>query len=171
MPPRLIAGNQGRVAPGTPNALRSQPSKNNQISAILGAIPGKGVFTVLNGPSCADGYSWWQVNYQGLTGWTPEGEKGVYWLEPLICGFQLPSRLRVGARGIVLPGLPNALRSQPSKRSLSALLGEIPSGATFAIISGPICADNLAWWQVNYAGLTGWTPEGEGETYWLDLSK
>jgi len=167
LPSRLVAGNQGRVVPGIPNALRSQPSKNNTTSTILGGIPSKGVFTVINGPTCADGYAWWQVNYNGVVGWTPEGENGVYWLEPLICGFRVPSRLQAGKRGIVLPGLPNALRGMPSKKAPSALLGEIPTGAVFDILSGPVCGDNLVWWQINYAGLVGWTPEGEGETYWL----
>lgn len=169
LPPRLTVGGRGRVPPGEPNALRSLPSKDAAISKVVGAIPGRGVFTVTNGPVCADGYTWWEVNYQGNIGWTPEGENVTYWLEPLICGFNLPSRLRAGTNARVTPGLPNAIRSQPSRNgSISAVLGEIPAAAVFAVLSGPQCGDGYVWWQVNYNGLIGWTPEGEGETYWLE---
>lgn len=170
LPPRLVVGAQGRVTPGPSNALRSQPSRDGRISAVIGSIPGGGVFTVLNGPACADGYAWWQVSYQGVVGWTPEGEGRTYWLEPLICGnFQLPSRLQPGGRGRVTPGLPNALRSYPSKdRTISAVLGEIPAGGVFTVLSGPVCGDGLAWWQVNFDGLIGWTAEGQASTYWLE---
>ena len=44
--------------------------------------PGK-VVLVTAGPRCDDkGLSWWKVNYQGVVGWTLEGEAQTYWLEP-----------------------------------------------------------------------------------------
>jgi hypothetical protein len=169
LPPRLIVGALARVTPGDPNALRAQPSKDNRVSPTVGVIPGGGIFTVINGPVCADGYAWWQASYQGVVGWTPEGEGATYWLEPLTCGLQVPSRLSAGQFGRVTPGLPNALRSQPSRdRNFSAILGEIPPGGIFRIIQGPQCGDGLAWWQVDYQGIIGWTAEGQGTTYWLE---
>lgn len=80
LPSRLIAGGQGRVLGSEPNNVRAEPTVN---SARLGEIPGEGVFVVLAGPVCADGYAWWQVDYNGLVGWTAEGEGSVYWLEPV----------------------------------------------------------------------------------------
>jgi uncharacterized protein YraI len=77
--PRLIVGGQGRVTPGVPNKLRSQPST---ASDEVGSMPGEAAFTVIGGPQCADGFTWWQVNYQGTVGWTASGNISEYWVEP-----------------------------------------------------------------------------------------
>jgi uncharacterized protein YraI len=80
VPPRLVIGGSGLVTPGVPNNLRQGPG---QSTAYLGEIPPGGVFEVLDGPRCASGLSWWQVRYNGLVGWTPEGDAADYWLAPL----------------------------------------------------------------------------------------
>jgi uncharacterized protein YraI len=78
-PPRLTVGGQGRITPGLPNKVRAAPS---MAAAQVGQIPGEGVFSVVGGPQCADGYRWWQVNYNGLVGWTASGTGSEYWVEP-----------------------------------------------------------------------------------------
>lgn len=75
---RLRVGEKGRVTPGDANNLREQPSTS---AARIGQIPGSGEFLILDGPVCAAGYAWWQVNYNGLIGWTVESGNGEYWLE------------------------------------------------------------------------------------------
>lgn len=80
LPPRLLIGQQARVVPGDPNNVRQQPTTS---ASRIGLIPGNSVFTVLDGPVCADGFTWWQVDYRGLVGWTAEGETTRYWLEPI----------------------------------------------------------------------------------------
>jgi hypothetical protein len=78
---RLVVGGLGRVVENLPpNNVRSEPTINSQ---RLGEIPGGGVFTVIGGPVCAGNYAWWQVDYNGLIGWTAEGEGQTYWLEPM----------------------------------------------------------------------------------------
>jgi uncharacterized protein YraI len=79
LPPQLTVGGQGRVTPGLPNKVRSQPSFS---ATQVGSIPGEGVFSVLDGPRCSEGYTWWQVNYNGLIGWTAQGDSSEYWVEP-----------------------------------------------------------------------------------------
>jgi hypothetical protein len=79
LPPRLVVGRSGRVTPGIPNNIRAGAGTS---TAYVGEIPPGGVFTVLEGPQCASGMAWWKVNYNGLTGWTPEGQAGEYWVEP-----------------------------------------------------------------------------------------
>lgn len=80
LPSRLEAGRQARVIPGLgANILRAEASRSSQ---RLGTIPENAVFDVLAGPTCADNYAWWQVSYNGQTGWTVEGQGDVYWLEP-----------------------------------------------------------------------------------------
>ena len=81
------------------------------------------------------------------------------------CPGAPPSRLIVGGSGRVTPGDPNILRDQAGS---SRSLGIIPAGATFSVLAGPLCASNgVAWWQVQYNGLTGWTAEGAGSIYYL----
>lgn len=70
------------------------------------------------------------------------------------------SRLRIGGQGIVLPGLPNNLRSQPSRTGAS--LGRIPAGGIFDVLEGPRCANGITWWNVSYRGVRGWTAEAQG---------
>jgi len=80
LPPRLTIGEQGRVLPGDANRLRQDPTLDAE-QIIM--IPGAGVFDVIAGPACADGYTWWQVDYAGQVGWTAEGAPDEYWLEPM----------------------------------------------------------------------------------------
>ncbi|MFN8529121.1 MAG: SH3 domain-containing protein [Anaerolineae bacterium] len=67
---QLAIGAQGTVLPGSPNNLRENPSPS---AARIGSIPGGDGFVVIDGPECAEGYTWWLVQYRGTTGWTVEG--------------------------------------------------------------------------------------------------
>ncbi len=77
-PVNLSAGSTGRVTPGLPNKLRSAPSTS---AGQIGSIPGEAAFTVISGPQCADGLLWYQVDYQGATGWTATGTTVDPWIE------------------------------------------------------------------------------------------
>lgn len=79
-PIRLQVGTQARVTPGMPNKMRSAPGLD---AVQVGNIPGEAVFNVVGGPHCADGFTWWQVEYEGTTGWTASGDESEYWVEPL----------------------------------------------------------------------------------------
>ncbi|MBI5961461.1 MAG: SH3 domain-containing protein [Chloroflexi bacterium] len=76
------------------------------------------------------------------------------------------SRLWPNTYAAVSPGEPNNLRDQPN--SAGALIGTIPGGEVIAIIEGPQCAEDMAWWHVEYKGVLGWTSEGQGSSYWLE---
>jgi len=85
---------------------------------------------------------------------------------PVVCpGFQA-SRLKVNMFARVTPGPANNFRAGPS---LSAQqIGQIPGGEYFLTLEGPVCANNMAWWRVDYNGQIGWTSEGTGNDYWLE---
>jgi hypothetical protein len=80
------------------------------------------------------------------------------------CTKSPKTRLLNVSGGHVTPGDANNLRDKPGGK----IIGAIPGGEFFNIVSGPQCgADGLTWWQVTYKDQKGWTPEGQGTTYWL----
>ena len=49
---------------------------------MIGYVPVGATFSVVNGPYCAQGSQWFLVSYNGITGWTGEGNGyGTYWLD------------------------------------------------------------------------------------------
>lgn len=81
LPTRLTNGMTARVIQGTvANNVRQSATIN---STRIGQIPPGGVFTVIGEPVCADGYTWHNISYGDLVGWTAEGDATTYWLEPV----------------------------------------------------------------------------------------
>lgn len=80
-PAPLVVGEWGQVSSGQSNNVRDIPSREG---ARVGQIPGSESFTVVDGPVCADGLVWWQVDYGGLVGWTVDGMDGEQWLFPAV---------------------------------------------------------------------------------------
>jgi dipeptidyl aminopeptidase/acylaminoacyl peptidase len=83
---RLMMGSQAKVSEDTPtpNRVRSGPSTGDTVIARLD--PGT-VVKVIEGPICADGFVFWKVenaSIPGGVGWTAEGDRKVYWLEPFV---------------------------------------------------------------------------------------
>lgn len=75
----LQVGRQGRVTPGLANKVRNSPSLS---AGQIGKIDEGEVFSVIDGPQCADGFTWWKVSYDGLEGWTASGTGADPWIEP-----------------------------------------------------------------------------------------
>jgi hypothetical protein len=86
--------------------------------------------------------------------------------EGTVCPGFLPSRLKIGQPGRVTPGDANNLRAEPTTQSQR--VGQIPGGGAFMVLDGPVCTPGMAWWQVEYNGVVGWTGEGQDNTYWLE---
>ena len=77
---RLTVGETARVTftDGTPLNIRNAPSGEQ-----LMQIPEGTVVTVIEGPSCANGYQWWNLSLgNGTGGWAAEGNQESYFLEP-----------------------------------------------------------------------------------------
>lgn len=133
LPPRLSVGAQARVTADAdiPNNVRQGPG---QSTAKTGEIPPGGVFTVLDGPRCTtlDKLIWWQVDYNGLVGWTVEGQAGDYWLEPLdaLAGTPVPTIVEEGGRITAANAAQLGLRSDFGSRTGAAALS--PDGRRVA---------------------------------------
>lgn len=78
MPTRLKVGQQITVTQGLPNRVRSTVGLSAPVIASFS--PGD-VAQLINGPLCVDSLQWWQVSNSNFTGWTAEGQDGIYWLE------------------------------------------------------------------------------------------
>jgi hypothetical protein len=81
LPYRLTIGELGQVTPGGANNVRDLPTTSG---ARVGVIRAETIFTVLDGPTCADGFTWWRIATRdgSITGWTVESISTSYALQP-----------------------------------------------------------------------------------------
>jgi WD40 repeat protein len=76
-PARLVVGGKGQVLQQL--SLRESASASSKRLALLRA---RAVFTVRSGPVCQDSALWYEVEYNGRTGWIAEGDPQVYFVAP-----------------------------------------------------------------------------------------
>lgn len=98
--------------------------------------------TLTGGPVTADGITWWQVNYdEASDGWS--GADNF-----TLSGFVVGERVEVWRNTNV----------RSSGKLSGTLLGAQGTGSAGTVIAGPVTADNITWWQVNYdTGADGWS--------------
>lgn len=80
-PSQVTAGMRARVTytDGTPLRLRESPT-----GAVIRNIAEGVAFDIIGGPTCASGYTWWQIRQDdGITGWVAEGDLENYYIEPM----------------------------------------------------------------------------------------
>jgi serine/threonine protein kinase/pSer/pThr/pTyr-binding forkhead associated (FHA) protein len=83
-PTRLQVGITARVEPGgVANRLRDNPGIS--IGQQIGQMPPESRFRIIGGPVCdaEQQLRWWQVDYNGVIGWTAEGVGEEYYVGPL----------------------------------------------------------------------------------------
>lgn len=69
------------LQPWLPNNVRAEPGLS---AKVIGVVQPGAILQIIDGPRCADGYSWWQsLSSAGLQGWTAEGDASGYWIVPL----------------------------------------------------------------------------------------
>jgi Tol biopolymer transport system component len=64
---------------------------------------------------------------------------------------------------------PNRVRSEPNPNA--TIEGQFLAGETYILLDGPVCVDNLIFWEIadpRLPGGSGWTAEGDGSEYWLE---
>jgi hypothetical protein len=63
----------------------------------------------------------------------------------------------------------NGIRSSADVHSSTNKIATAYSGDVLVIIGGPVCSYGWILWEVRtVTGLTGWTPESDGITFWLN---
>src|SRR5690606_15796017 len=116
------------------------------------------------GPTCgsSNALTWWRIEYQGIEGWTAEGDLRDYWLEPLdanvgesiqACPDTPSSFLAIGSRGRTI--LTVRLRETPG--TSGERLRAVEEGEQFTVVGGHTCSDGYTWWQIQTStGDIGW---------------
>jgi WD40 repeat protein len=142
--PRLAINAQGRVVPGgIPNNVREQPGTS---AKKIGEIPPAAVFTVMDGPRCStlDKIVWWKVNFNGLQGWTPEGQSGTYWIEPVDAN---------GQPTVLVTPTPGAAGSQ---RISTINASQLKSAATFMGQTAVLSPDGKTLYVATSSGIAAY---------------
>lgn len=87
--------------------------------------------------------------------------------ESVICPGAPAPRLRVGDQASVINDTGVNVRVEPNVEA--ELVANIPFGTEVEIIGGPVCQGPFLWWQLRLADeRTGWSAEGDSETYYFD---
>lgn len=173
------------LTPALPNRIRSGAGK---INPYLGQIQPSASIKVIDGPLCADGFSWWLVEAVegGLRGWSATDSNSEQWILPcpnptVVCKTTPaisqaalttdPSStqnnnkdtcnsetLSIGMLTQVEQENLLVIRSEPY---IGSVLGHAGPMSVVKIIDGPDCAGGAVWWEVNVAALnlTGWVIE------------
>ncbi|MCA9913210.1 MAG: SH3 domain-containing protein, partial [Anaerolineae bacterium] len=122
------------------------------------------VAEIANSDSFADDFSarilW------GATQWRVAGTAQPVQIPLPVCDGAQPSRLRAMDQGrVISETVPMNVRAEPT--TSGSLIGQIPGGETFTVLSQAVCANGYAWAQVRYADFEGWVAEA-GSEYFLE---
>jgi uncharacterized protein YgiM (DUF1202 family) len=132
--------------------FRTEPGLNGDVAAIL--APGLQA-TVVSGPTIADNFTWYQLDANGVTGWSA-GE----FLAPagtiLSFAFQASAAplFPVGSPVVVADG---ELNVRAAAGLDGAIQDQLVTGTAATIVDGPTAADGYTWYQLDVNGITGWS--------------
>ncbi|MCU0498582.1 MAG: SH3 domain-containing protein [Anaerolineae bacterium] len=174
MLPMFRPGMQISSAGISGNAIYDQPNGLPLDNQVLGG-------EIVTIGACIDGILWLEIEAfdpltetNSLRGWVQANNTSFSYLwmtvnqtmGALYCPDTPDMRLVIGQEGEVIigQGANNLRREATTNSDIIKVIGE---GERFNVIGGPVCADGVVWWQVEYDGFIGWTAEGEGDTYWL----
>lgn len=89
------------------------------------------------------------------------------------CEESPSSQLHEGDTAIVnqAPFLPKELRDSPSAES-GDVIGTLNPLEEIEILTGPVCAEGLVWWEIESVerSVDGWIPEGDEANEWIALA-
>ncbi len=119
--------------------LRTDPSKS---ATVQTTVPEGAIVLVTDGPKDADGFTWYQVQYSGQTGWVD-------------ADFVSARKLTGYAAVTFTNG--DGVRLRDNTDTNANVIGMVPEGATVLIVGGPsFNNDGTPWYHVNHAGKHGY---------------
>lgn len=82
---RLIVQGRGRVTDDNDDTLNLRNGPGTSFDILKALNPGD-EFMVIDGPTCADGFTWFRVRHGNNRGWIAEGDREGYYVEPYLSG-------------------------------------------------------------------------------------
>ncbi len=164
----LAIGQPARIAaPGGLN-MRATPGTGG---AIVTYLSGGQVVDIVEGPSDADGYTWWKVDDRnGNQGWIAQGDDENEWLSPRLGEAQPVNRApRVGDRVVVTVEAGQQLSIRALPGTDGPMVTQVNAGAQFTVLAGPQSVDGFVWYQIRSddGGIEGWAADGDDNRRWL----
>jgi|GEM_PF-2691205 len=77
---RLQIDGYGQMNANIPGRLRDAPGTDGE---QIGQVDPIDIFRVIDRPICVDGFNWWLVEVDDLTGWLAEGDSESFYVEPV----------------------------------------------------------------------------------------
>ena len=164
--PLLNANQNAIVGPDLTLRVRHQAMTSG---SLLGNLEGGAVVAINDGPVCADGYNWYSVSNDDISGWTAEGADGDYWLlYHVACSDSPATRLTTNMTATVSGERTVNIRDGAGTEN-TQIVWAVAAGDEFAITGLPQCgAAGLRWYPVRIDEKLGWIAEGQGEHYWIE---
>lgn len=164
--PLLNAGQNAIVGPDLSLRVRSEAMTSGE---VVGSLEDGAVVAIDEGPVCADGYNWYSVSNDDISGWTAEGGGGSYWLlYHVACSdspaTRLTSNMTATAKGDRVVNIRDGAGTENT-----AVVWAVAAGDEFVVTGQPQCgASGLRWYPVRIDEKLGWIAEGQGLFYWIE---
>ncbi len=164
--PLLSAGQKAIVGPDLKLSLRNEAMTSGE---LLGSLEGGTIVAIDQGPVCADGYNWYAVSNDDISGWTAEGANGDYWLlYHVACANSPATRLTTNMTATVSGDQVVNTRDGAGTDN-TEIVWAVAAGDDFVVTGLPQCgAAGLRWYPVRIEENLGWIAEGQGEFYWIE---
>ncbi len=164
----LAAGQPARISAPNGLNLRATPNTTGQVLVRLATDLR---VNVVEGPTVADGFTWWKLDdQQGNIGWAADGDGETVWITPKVGEARPVNRdPKVGDLIQVTTQAGQLLTVRALPGTDAATLARIDSGRRFSVIGGPQSANGFTWYQIRAddGSLEGWAAVGDGTTRWL----
>ena len=161
--------------PPLPNRVRTIPSTQN--SRGVGWLPPGVVMTITDGQVEANGLLWWKIqsDLARLTGWTPERDESSFFLGPVeeraLCTHAVRTLLHKGDGAVVIS--PRAIHVRQTPSFEGVITDEFATGTALTVVDGPLCANEIVWWNIRADPLPAprWIAEGQaGQRFLIPTS-
>lgn len=133
------------IMPGTNAVVANGPLNQRATASTSGTIVqvlSTGTLVAVNsGPTSANGYNWFNVTANGITGFVA----GQFLAE---AGFVNGDTVAINS---------NNVNVRSGAGTSFSVIGQLDTGAQAQVIGGPTSANGYIWYQIQYQGsLTGW---------------
>lgn len=164
----LAVGQPARITAPNGLNLRTAPSA---AGTLLMQLPTGAKVTVVEGPTDAEGFTWWKVDDGGgNAGWVAQGDAETVWLSPQLGEPQAVNRApRVGERVVISMGTGGLLSIRATPGTGATLITQVNAGTQYTVLAGPQSVDGLTWYQIRSddGQIEGWAADGDGTDRWI----